>query len=333
MTDITDQDRRDALKWAQLVNTVGKAPLDMSKAAARIILATVDATAPTLTEQQRDMGNLLEEEGDAEAKSTMWARNLADKVAGIEHDMHIAVQALHDYKAEGNAADEAHDRAHAEHDETHTERDETHTKAEQLTHRDNSPTANNAELDQERLQLIAEAERPTTEQDQPTRENTSTEPSWKPRTTTGIGHADHEHSITCTAHLTAENTPDPTDIKPGEAWKALIRFDDERHPGTAIKTPSGNWNVCRADGTQSTNRKNEYVELMSRLVPAPRAITNPDELDQLPNRSVIISTDGTANIYQKDNNDEWLNVTGHWYSSQRVIHIENTVTVLGETET
>lgn len=71
-------------------------------------------------------------------------------------------------------------------------------------------------------------------------------------------------------------SPTPADVKPGEVWKANIWYGDVRHPGTAIKSSGGDWAVIRDDGSRSTFRMNEDVELVSRLVPAPRVITNPD---------------------------------------------------------
>ncbi|MDN6438363.1 MAG: hypothetical protein L0K27_02720 [Corynebacterium nuruki] len=85
MTDITDQDRRDALAFArEIPNLVS--PHTGAAAAARVILATVDAPAPTLTEELRNLGALLEEEGGAGAKSTCWARDLANYAGQIEQE-------------------------------------------------------------------------------------------------------------------------------------------------------------------------------------------------------------------------------------------------------
>lgn len=52
MTDITDKDRRDARRWAE--NWRGDIDNDTS-AAARAILATVDAPEPTLADEIRGM--------------------------------------------------------------------------------------------------------------------------------------------------------------------------------------------------------------------------------------------------------------------------------------
>ena len=83
MTDITEQDRRDAREWANWASTY--VDRSMAKAAARVILATVDAPEPTLAEELRDLGSLLEDEGGAGAKSTCWARDLATRVDQMEH--------------------------------------------------------------------------------------------------------------------------------------------------------------------------------------------------------------------------------------------------------
>ncbi|WP_312802431.1 hypothetical protein [Corynebacterium variabile] len=123
-------------------------------------------------------------------------------------------------------------------------------------------------------------------------------------------------------HLTAKNeqlrsyvqkgaesnaeTPDPADVKPGEAWKAHIWYDEEWHPGTAIKSSGGDWTVTRDDGSRTTYRMNEYIELVSRLVPAPRVITNPDELDRLAIGTIIRTREDLA--MQKKDGD-----TARWY--------------------
>ena len=122
---------------------------------------------------------------------------------------------------------------------------------------------------------------------------------------------------------------DPADVKPGEAW--IVECNEERR--TAVKDNSIDipWNTVNADGW-CLCEDSEDITLVSRLVPAPRVITNPDELDQAKRRTVILSTDRQADVYQKDSNGEWLDVTGHGYPSQQVIRMENAVTVLWEPE-
>lgn len=89
MTDITDQDLRHAREWAEDVAETFKYDDEVpreTRAAVNYILATVDAPAPTLAEDLRTLGALLEEEGGAGAKSTCWARDLAARAEQIEQE-------------------------------------------------------------------------------------------------------------------------------------------------------------------------------------------------------------------------------------------------------
>ena len=93
---------------------------------------------------------------------------------------------------------------------------------------------------------------------------------------------------------------DPADVKPGEAW--LVEVDGERR--TAVK--DGNydepWNAVTAEGWL-TAEENEEVTLVSRLVPAPRVITNADDLEQLAEGAIIRSRDGEA--CRKSDGGDW----------------------------
>ena len=76
----------------------------------------------------------------------------------------------------------------------------------------------------------------------------------------------------------------PADVKPGEAW--IVECRGERR--TAVKDMDDDvpWNTVAADGL-FFSEENENVTLVSRLVPAPRVITNPVELDALAERSIV----------------------------------------------
>lgn len=137
------------------------------------------------------------------------------------------------------------------------------------------------------------------------------------------------------AESTAESLPDPADVKTGEVWCANIWYDDEQHPGIAIKSAGGDWNVCRVDGTRSTYRMNEYLTLVCPLVPltdlidqaatttaetitkalgitAHRTITRVEELDALPEMTVI-THHGDA-MQKRDGNWYVGSVTGGRFS-------------------
>lgn len=59
MTDITDRDRRNARQWASRIGKGTNVASDDTKAAARVILATVDAPAPTLADELRKLATVL----------------------------------------------------------------------------------------------------------------------------------------------------------------------------------------------------------------------------------------------------------------------------------
>ena len=82
--------------------------------------------------------------------------------------------------------------------------------------------------------------------------------------------------------------PDPADVKPGEAW--IVEVNGKR--GTAMKDGDSlmPWGVV-TDGTFSSRDAGE-ITLVTRLVPAPRVITNPDELDALAEGSIVLDNEG-----------------------------------------
>jgi hypothetical protein len=130
-------------------------------------------------------------------------------------------------------------------------------------------------------------------------------------------------------------TPDPADVKPGEAWMVEVR--GERRPAVKDRDSIGPWNTIDPDG-RFLMEDNENVTLLHRLVPAPRVITNPDELDRLAASSVILSTDGDA--WQKSSETS-LWVSAWWatsdgepskWTADRLCDEDHPVTVLWEPE-
>lgn len=85
MTDITDQDRRDARQWAEAIGR-SDAPCaaDLWHAASRYILATVDAPDTTLAEELRHIAEHWEEWQTATINSAIKAA--ADRAEQIEEE-------------------------------------------------------------------------------------------------------------------------------------------------------------------------------------------------------------------------------------------------------
>ena len=87
-------------------------------------------------------------------------------------------------------------------------------------------------------------------------------------------------------------TPDPADVKPGEAWLVSCGGGEPRHGfrrGDGQRLP---WVMSNDDTVAYTSDNN--IRLVSRLVPAPRQITTRGELNALPRRTVIRDKDGVV---------------------------------------
>lgn len=118
-------------------------------------------------------------------------------------------------------------------------------------------------------------------------------------------------------------TPNPADVPAGEPW--LVR--DGQELSVAVRDAE-RWVLTHLKDATIRYRRVQRITLVARLVPAPRVITDPDELDRLPRRAVILSTDGQADVYQKGSNGEWVDGASYGYPSRQVIRMENAVTVL-----
>lgn len=286
MTDITDQDRRDARQWASRIGEETCVAFDDAKAAARVILATVDAPEPTLAEELRKVAADYDRDGYPEPDETY--RHLADRAEQMEYARNTLE------KQRGYWRDSAIQAV--------AERDEARAEVERLT----------ADL----KVALDKVDRLTAERN---------------RIATGryVTYAEVDGKPVQKGAESNAETPDPADVKPGEAWKANIWYDGVHQPGTAIKSAgSSDWVVIRDDGSRSTFRMNEYVELVSRLVPAPRVITNPDELDALPDDTIVRIDEG---------GDAMRKYKGKWHPTSNECcyesrHIALPATVLGEPE-
>lgn len=92
------------------------------------------------------------------------------------------------------------------------------------------------------------------------------------------------------AETTAE-TPDPADVQPGEAW--LVECHGERRNAVKDNDDTVPWCTVNADCWFNAE-KNATVTLLHRLVPAPRVITNRDDLDQAKRLTVILDSMGVV---------------------------------------
>ena len=220
MTDITDQDRRKALAWAG-----GSQAIGIADAAARVILATVDAPAPTLAEDILDAAARIRDAVNPGDRDVSWAdmESCADRAAQMEHDL---------------------------------------------------------------AEACAEVERLTT-----VNENLRKTDNYRQ-------FREQFLTVQKGAESNAETT-DPADVKPGEAW--VVECRGERR--TAVKDNGIDipWNTINADGWY-LSEDNEDVTPIIRMVPAPRAITNPDELDRLAEGAIVRDKDGDA---WRRTCDEW----------------------------
>lgn len=119
-------------------------------------------------------------------------------------------------------------------------------------------------------------------------------------------------------------TPDPADVKPGEAWVVEV-FGERR---TAVKDRGGvePWNTVPAGG-RFYPEENAAVTLIARLVPAPRVITNTEDLERLAVKSVVL--DGVKRSCHKASDESWRRSDGMMLGSSQCLG-HGPVTVLWE---
>lgn len=316
MTDqITDQDRRAARAWAK--NWQGDLDADTS-AAARVILATVDAPAPALSEELRELQRTRLDGQLSYEDLVDFCQDIERFITRIEQTEREITEARAEVD-QMEAAREIHERMYRE----------ARSEVERLTAERDEAHSDLAEVTSIRDSLREEYDHARDEVGRLTAERLDRNPETKARVKAALNNLDRVETVTVQkgAESNAESI-DPADVKPGEAWKAHIWFDGVRQPGTAIKSSGGDWTVTRDDGSRTTYRMNEYVELVSRLVPAPRVITNHEELDQVKRRTVI--RDAAGVVCERDAmGDYWTTFTS--LANQKP-HIEFPATVLWEPE-
>lgn len=229
MTDITDQDRRDALQFARVVTRPvrGVPKIEDMLTAARVILATVDAPA-TLAE---DLAHIAEHWEEWTTDTITEALTAATtRVEQVEHDLAEALAEVERLTAE----------------------------VESMTTQKEAADAASAE------NAIDDIPLPMPPGDIP-----------------GTALPIHRTRKSNPKEALAGSLPDPADVPSGEPW--IVEFEghstigkrdtvDEDVPWALLE---GRWVSDSA------------IALVSRLVPAPRVITNPDELEQLAATSII----------------------------------------------
>ena len=103
-----------------------------------------------------------------------------------------------------------------------------------------------------------------------------------------------------TQGILAGSLPNPADVKPAEAW-IVNRDGVEIVPGCKPRVGG----ICyRFFGGTPQAIGDEHITLIARLVPAPRVITTPDELDKLVDLSVVKPVAKSGITWQK-NEDRW----------------------------
>ena len=259
MTDITDQDRRVAHEWAASIGPEMDCLSANTRAVARVILATVDAPAPTLAEELRswaedasydeDRDNLLH----AADRAEQMEHGIAEARAEVEKERDFGVALAH-------------------------ERDDARAKVERLK-RDLAEAYKTRDArDDEVDSLRADVERLTALNERLRKTDNYRE------------FRDKFLTVQKGAESNAESLG-PADVKPGEAW--IVECRGERRTAVKDHDDAVPWCTFNADGWFLAE-DNEEVTLIYRLVPAPRVITNADELDRLCPNSVILSSDNDA---------------------------------------
>lgn len=263
MTDMTDNEKRVLREWAE----ENKLRDEETHLAARYILANVDAPAPTLAEELRS-----------------WAED-----ASYDEDRDNLLHAA------SRAKQMEHDSAEARAEVERVTAQNTWPKHTPSGHTYDAPTTYKKLLQQcaNAAQAASEGWDDAECPPEPTWEMVGLATAEVDRLTAQRdekevldaieAHYDN-YAVQKGAESTAETT-DPADVKPGEAW--IVECRGEKR--AAVKDRDDNnepWNTFNADGWY-LSEDNEDVTLVSRLVPAPRVITDHDGLDRAKRLTVI----------------------------------------------
>lgn len=323
MTDNTDQNtERLARKWA--MEHQGRHLSDETNAAARYILDNVTVPEPSLAEELRQEARSHHGSGPG---TTLW--NLAARVEQIEQERDAAraevartdsartqnygdgstlagflqkcVNTAHNIAAEypsrpvkdhvidlRRAADYA-GRVEQERDEARSEVEHLTAELDQAIAQRNAETASREAAQKSRDEARAEVERLTTEQ------NTDL--------FGGAVYATPAGRMSQIQHYTfrpASALPDPAGVPYGQAW--VVEYHGDTLPALRRLDHPGDWYLVRKNGTGGHVRS-EDIRLVSCLMPAPRIVTTREELDALPEGSIVLSPAGHA--WEKAPDEDW----------------------------
>lgn len=298
MTDMTDQDRRNARLWAEKVDPPQTNPgysgttSDIYNAA-RVILATVPAPPKSLADELRRFGSQCLCKADEEDLSA-----LADRVESVEKEFDLSQESLAETLDREDIAIRERDEARADLATVTRQRDEARQRnddlmlgcegrdaaewmtlcdearadagdkereAQYLSRMVSELTSRNATLALQRDEARAENEK--------LRRTDNYKEFWDKFLTMQKGKESNAETL------------DPADVQPGEAW--LVEVGGERRNAMKDNSLSIEWNTVNADG-RPVVEDNEDVTLIARLVPDTRhVIYRPDELDRLAEGTIV----------------------------------------------
>lgn len=290
MTDITDQDRRQLREDAKAV--INKTAMRSSAAVsiARYILATVDAPVLTLAEELRDVA-------DNYGMSSRAADRLHDIADRMEHDLAEARAEVERERDLGVALAHERDEARAEAERLNAQN--AWPKTTPSGHTYDAPTTYK-ELRHQCANAAQAASEGWDDAECPP------EPTWEmvglataeverltaERDTEGPDDNDWLAGMKEAARYAINATrPDPAEVKPGEAW--IVECHGECRTAVKDRDDDEPWNTSTAVGLFFPE-DNEAITLVSRLVPAPRTITNHDDLDRAKRDTIIRDARGVV---------------------------------------
>lgn len=219
----------------------------LPRSAARVILAEIPAPPKPLSEEMREWAGKMSTLGHAPE-----GHDLEDVALAVAEDLYALTREVAQLEKERDEARAEAARA---------------ARVSQAEH----------DLKEARESLAVEgrrAEKIAAERDEARAE-------WEALDTTN-DHNNH-YAVQKDAESTTERT-NTADVPAGEAW--LVECRGERRNALKDNSFDIQWNTVSADGWPLVE-DSEDITLISRLVPAPRVITNPDELDKLAPTSIF----------------------------------------------
>ncbi|WP_066584653.1 hypothetical protein [Corynebacterium provencense] len=283
MTDITDPQAKFLTAFARGVAARPGSYSDDLVESAKAVLATVDDPASTLVGELRGWERIFRDEGrSVDARSMQDLAVLAEQVEQERDEARAAAKTWQEQDendcemysedvadllvtlAETRAEVERWKKAEREASE---ERDDAEAEVEQLR--------------AARERLNAEVERLTAEQ-----------AYWKEyalerqRVVERLVAGGNAATIASEANVAPDQqaNPDPADVPSGEPW--IVEVDGERRTAVRAAQYHRPWSTFREAGSV-VFEKDPEITLVSRFVPAPRVITDSEELEQLAATSII----------------------------------------------